>query len=240
MSSSDERFKPWRQARARGSTGFGVHITEAAGDGVVVRVAGEVDMATAEMVKHALWPQVAPPARPVGVPAWNEAAEDWLAAKRVGRAKDDVGHSDRARRGDLRRWAAAINAVEGREVPAFPPHSLDGWQFFMTELVDVDVLLRALDLLGGELAASSRQRALSTLRGFCGWLVRRQLLSANPCDAPELGVKRPSSGEVLSFRLTRWNDSSPRRPLPHRRTSDRRGQRATSLLSRRWRIVVFG
>ena len=143
---------------------------------------------------------VAPPPRPVGVPAWNEAAEDWLAAKRVGRAKDDAGNSDRARRGDLRRWAAAINAVEGRPVPTFPPHSLDGWQYVMTELGDVDVLLRALDLLGGELAPSSRQRALSTLRGFCGWLVRRQLLSTNPCDAPELTVKRSSSGEVLSFR----------------------------------------
>ena len=63
-----------------------------------------------------------PPPRPVGVPAWAEAAEDWLAAKRVGRAKDDAGNSDRARRGDLRRWAAALNAVEGRSVPTFPPH----------------------------------------------------------------------------------------------------------------------
>ena len=70
----------------------------------------------------------------------------------------------------------------------------------MTEVGDVDVLLRALDLLGGELAPASRQRALSTLRGFCGWLVRRQLLPSNPCDAPELTVKRSSSGEVLSFR----------------------------------------
>lgn len=62
------------------------------------------------------------------------------------------------------------------------------------------MLLRALDLLGGELASSSRQRALSTLRGFCGWLVRRHHLLTNPCDAPELRVKRSSSGEVLSFR----------------------------------------
>jgi site-specific recombinase XerD len=64
----------------------------------------------------------------------------------------------------------------------------------------VDVVLRALDLLGVELAPPSRQRALSTLRGFCGWLVRRGHLPANPCDAPELVVARPVSGEVLSFR----------------------------------------
>jgi hypothetical protein len=56
--------------------------------------------------------------------------------------------------------------VQGRQVPAIPPHSLDGWQYVMTELGDVDVLLRALDLLGAELAPSSRQRALSTLRGL--------------------------------------------------------------------------
>jgi site-specific recombinase XerD len=142
----------------------------------------------------------APPTRPAGVPAWQEIAEDWLAAKRVGRSRDDAGNSDRARRGDLRRWAAAINEVQGRRVPAFPPHSMDGWQYVMTELGDVDVLLRALDLLGADLAPSSRQRALSTMRGFCGWLVRRDYLAANPCDAPELTVKRTSSGEVLAFR----------------------------------------
>ena len=134
-------------------------------------------------------------------PRWpQEIAEDWLAAKRVGRSKDDPGNSDRARRADLRRWAAAINEVQGRRLPAFPPHSLDGWQYVMTELGDVDVLLRALDLLGADLAPSSRQRALSTMRGFCGWLVRRDHLPTNPCDAPELTVKRTSSGEVLAFR----------------------------------------
>jgi integrase/recombinase XerC len=64
----------------------------------------------------------------------------------------------------------------------------------MTELGDVDVLLRALDLLGVDLAPSSRQRALSTMRGFCSWLVRRDHLASNPGDAPELTVGRPSSG----------------------------------------------
>jgi hypothetical protein len=63
---------------------------------------------------HAPVSPIGRPSRPAGVPAWDEAAEDWLAAKRVGRPKDDAGHSDRARRADLRRWAAAINAVQGR------------------------------------------------------------------------------------------------------------------------------
>jgi len=50
----------------------------------------------------------------------------------------------------------------------------------MTELGDGEVLVRTLDLLGNELAATGRQRALSTLRGYCGYLVHRDLLTANP------------------------------------------------------------
>jgi site-specific recombinase XerC len=50
----------------------------------------------------------------------------------------------------------------------------------MTELADVDVLLPALDLLGTALAPSIRQRALSRMRGFCGWLVRRNHLGDQP------------------------------------------------------------
>lgn len=85
-------------------------------------------------------------------------------------------------------------------MPEFPPHSLEGWQYLMTEIGDVDVLLRALDLPGADLARASRQRVLSTLRGFCGWLVRRQHLASSPCDAPELAVRHTASGEVLAFR----------------------------------------
>jgi site-specific recombinase XerD len=77
--------------------------------------------------------------------------------------------------------------------------SLTGWDSVMTGLGDVEVLVRALDLLGGELASSSRQRAPSTLRGFCGYLVRRGLLTANPCDAPELSVRAESGVVVHAF-----------------------------------------
>ena len=69
----------------------------------------------------------------------------------------------------------------------------------MTEIGDVEVLVRALDLLGDELASSSRQRALSTLRGFCGYLVRRGLLVASPCDAPELTVRAETGVVVHAF-----------------------------------------
>ena len=104
-------------------------------------------------------------------------------------------------------------------------HSLDGWQYVTTELGDVDVLL---DLLGDELAGSSRQRALSTLRRVCGWLVRRHRLPSNPCDAPELSVKRSSSGEVLSFRPDDLERLLAAAAVPPRPTFDRRGRPETS------------
>jgi site-specific recombinase XerD len=133
--------------------------------------------------------------RPAGVPDWAELAEDWLAAKRVGRRSDDAGHADRARRGDLIRWAEAINTVSGRHVD-LPSHSLAGWGFVMTELSDETVMLRALDLISGRLAVSSTARALSTLRGFCGFLVRRGALAADPTASPELMIRLRRTTEV--------------------------------------------
>lgn len=133
--------------------------------------------------------------RPAGVPDWAELAEDWLAAKRVGRRGDDAGHADRARRGDLIRWAEAINTVSGRQVE-HPPHSLAGWSFVMTELTDETFMLRALDLISGRLAVSSTARALSTLRGFCGFLVRRGAIFVDPTTSPEMMIRLRRTSEV--------------------------------------------
>src|SRR3954451_7467663 len=93
------------------------------------------------------------------------------------------------------RWPVLRSRVEDR----YWEHSLTGWDFVMTELGDVDVLVRALDLLGDELACSSRQRALSTLRGLCGYLVRRGLLAATPCVAPELAVRSETGVVIAAF-----------------------------------------
>ena len=131
-------------------------------------------------------------------PSWGDAAEDWLTAKRVGRRKDDVGHADRARRSDLRRWAGVIDTVMGRE-PINSRHLDECWKNVMKEIGDVEVLVRALDLLGNELAVSSRVRMLSTLRGFCGYLNQRGLLTNDPTLAPELKVAAGSDDEVRAF-----------------------------------------
>lgn len=141
------------------------------------------------------------PPRPSGVPDWAELAEDWLAAKRVGRRSDDPGNADRARRSDLVRWADAINTVQGRRLE-HDPRSLAGWSYVAAELGDDAVLLRALDLLSGQLAASSTARALSTLRGFCRFLVRRGALVTDPTASDELIVRHGRSSEVRGLTLT--------------------------------------
>jgi site-specific recombinase XerC len=61
--------------------------------------------------------------------------------------------------------------------------------------------------LGADLAPSSRQRAVSTMRGFCGWLVRRDHLATNTCDAPELAVKRRRRVRCWRSGLTTSSDS---------------------------------
>lgn len=130
-------------------------------------------------------------------PAWGEAAEDWLVAKRVGRRDGDPGHTDRARRADLRRWAGAIRTVTGHDVDGHG--QLSDWNSFTSEVGDVEVLLRALDLLADELSVASRARMLSTLRGFCAYLVRRGLLTHDPCLADELVVRTNAAGDVRAF-----------------------------------------
>jgi site-specific recombinase XerD len=89
--------------------------------------------------------------------------------------------------------------VMGRDVEATDTASLAGWRTVRRELGDSDVLLRALDLLGDELASSTRQRLVSTLRGFCGYLTRRGLLAADPTDAEELRVRGDSMLEVRAL-----------------------------------------
>ena len=123
-------------------------------------------------------------------PDLSELAEDWLAAKRVGNRPNDPGNSDRARRADLVRWAGAFSAVLGRE-GGESHEGLVGWSFVtVTELASSDLTVAALGWLADQqLAVSTRQRMLATLRGWCSWLMRRGHLTADPTDADE--VKLP-------------------------------------------------
>ncbi|MDQ6948334.1 MAG: hypothetical protein M3256_19245, partial [Actinomycetota bacterium] len=52
-----------------------------------------------------------------------ELADDWLTAKRAleSAAQAEKGHSDRARRADLERWAVVLGEVRGRSPTADQP-----------------------------------------------------------------------------------------------------------------------
>jgi site-specific recombinase XerD len=127
--------------------------------------------------------------RPSG-PDLAELAEDWLAVKRVGNRPDDPGNSDRARRADLVRWAGAFNTVLGHN-DGEDPIGLAGWSLVTaTELASSDLTVAALGWLADQqLAVSTRQRMLATLRGWCAWLTRRGHLTTDPTDADEVRLR---------------------------------------------------
>lgn len=58
-------------------------------------------------------------------PALGELAEDWLEWKDPGLASRSSMASDRARRGDLRRWALAILDAKGRTVESAPASDMN-------------------------------------------------------------------------------------------------------------------
>ena len=125
-----------------------------------------------------------------------------MAAKRIGNRPDDPGNSDRARRTDLVRWAGAFNTVLGR-VDIESSAGLGGWSFVtVTELANSDVTVIALGWLADQqLAVSTRQRLLSTLRGWCDWLTRRGHLMTDPTDADEVqlrGTDRDLDGKTFT------------------------------------------
>lgn len=138
--------------------------------------------------------------RPTGLPSWTELAEDWLTVKRVGRRADDSGNSDRARRADLRRWASAINEVQGRPAGDIDDHqSLSEWDRIGLELGSTDLLLRALDRLADDVGPATRRRMLSTLRGYCRFLVTRGALPSDPTATDELRVSAHADDDIRAF-----------------------------------------
>jgi site-specific recombinase XerD len=68
---------------------------------------------------------------------------------------------------------------------------LVGWRFVnVTELANSDLTVAALGWLADQqLAVSTRQRMLATLRGWCSWLMRRGHLTADPTDADEVRLR---------------------------------------------------
>jgi integrase/recombinase XerC len=163
-----------------------------------------------------------PTRRRTAGPDLAELAEDWLAAKRVGNRPDDPGNSDRARRADLTRWAGAFSAVLGRE-GGESHEGLVGCFVTVTELASSDLTVAALGWLADQqLAVSTRQRMLATLRGWCSWLTRRGHLAADPTDADEVRLRssdRDLDGKTFTVgEVDLLLDAASRQPADNQRS----------------------
>lgn len=123
--------------------------------------------------------------------ALPELVEDWLGIKALGARSGDATNSTVARRGDLDRWARTIAEVRG--TPG-APLSLDD--------LTGDNVMAALLLQRERYSGSTTNRGLGTLRLFCGWLVKRGHLAADPTDDDLLVAPRTyaaRSGDAIPY-----------------------------------------
>jgi site-specific recombinase XerD len=123
--------------------------------------------------------------------ALTELTEDWLAAKQATESVEQTkkGNSDRARRGDLARWANLLTLVLGRDGPveATPPLA----RLTLADLTAENVL-RALAAGKARYSEATLARMLSHLRSFARWLQAAWHLDADPFEHDVLRA-RPSS-----------------------------------------------
>lgn len=132
-------------------------------------------------------------------PPLADLALDWCHIKSV-TAASTSGNSDRARRSDLSRWARAIRSVRGDEVDADLILDLETDLASLTTAdLSSDRLLRALDQLKRNYSPSTMQRQMSSMRGFCRWLVTRGHLDSSPFDDEMLQVRGRSEQAVRAF-----------------------------------------
>lgn len=128
-----------------------------------------------------------------------EIALDWCHVKSV-TAASTSGNSDKARRSDLARWGRAIRTVMGELVDEDVQLDLEiDLAAIRTADLSADTMLRALDLLKRNYAASTVQRQLSTMRGLCRFMTTRGLLDANPFDDEVLQVRNRGEQLVRAF-----------------------------------------
>jgi site-specific recombinase XerC len=131
-----------------------------------------------------------------------ELAEDWLTAKRAleSAAQAEKGHSDRARRADLERWALVLAEVRGRS----PTDDSPVLSLLALGDLSEEALTSAMAAAKRRWSDATVARMLSTLRGFTRWLHRRGHLQADPLDGdlfrapprPERRPKAPDADDV--------------------------------------------
>ncbi len=122
-----------------------------------------------------------------------ELAEDWFTAKRAMESASQAqkGHSDRARRGDLARWAHLLALILGRcpEEGELPGEEVLA-RLTLADLTSENVV-RAVAAAKASYAEATVARMLSHLRGWTRWLYRTGHLASDPCE-DEMLRARPS------------------------------------------------
>ena len=128
-----------------------------------------------------------------------ELADDWLTAKRAleSAAQAEKGHSDRARRADLERWAVVLGEARGHSPTVDRPPLA---RLVLDDLSE-EVMLAAVAAAKRRWSDATVARMLSTLRGFTRWLHWTGHLSADPLDgdlfrAPPRPERRPKSPDA--------------------------------------------
>jgi site-specific recombinase XerD len=105
--------------------------------------------------------------------------ENWLrlrqASNRIASQRTVDGY-----RADMARWASLL-AVPGDSA------ALDRW--VLSDLTSESIERGLTEMSRAGLSVSARQRALSPLRGFCGWLARSGRLRVDPTQDEALSVR---------------------------------------------------
>jgi integrase/recombinase XerC len=123
-----------------------------------------------------------------------ELAEDWLTAKRAmeSAAQAQKGNSDRARRGDLARWARLLAVVCGRDAVMPTDDGPAVWGRLSPADLTPENVVRAVAAAKASYAEATVARMLSHLRGWTRWLFRCGHLATDPCQ-DELLRARPTT-----------------------------------------------
>jgi integrase/recombinase XerD len=126
-----------------------------------------------------------------------DLAEDWLAAKRAleSAAQAEKGHSDRARRADLERWAVVLGGAADGDHTHGPRNALANLR---VRDLHLEALIGAVGAAKARWSDATVARMLSTLRGFTRWLTRTGRLTVDPLDddlfrAPPRPQRRPKA-----------------------------------------------
>lgn len=110
----------------------------------------------------------------------EELADVWLTTKRSLESAEQVekGNSDRARRADLDRWSSVLEEVV-RGTPA-NGQSEPLMRSIRREDLTAEHLVAAVAKAKGRWSDATVARMLSTMRGWCRWLVRGGHLATDP------------------------------------------------------------